>query len=68
MWLISYHRAGVAKRQARAALGASRRLRGAVEDIRDQNEQLVDVVERQAATIEQLELELGELRARLENG
>ncbi len=67
MGLISYHRAGVAKRQARAALRASRRLSGALGKVRDQNEELVEVVERQAAMTEQLEQELDELRARLED-
>lgn len=65
--LISYHRAGVAKRQARAALRASRRLSGALGEVRDQNEELVAVVERQAAVIEQLEQEVDELRTRLED-
>lgn len=50
----------------RAALRASRRLSGALGEVREQNEELVEVVERQAAMIEQLERELDELRARLE--
>ena len=66
MGFISYHRAGVAKRQARAAIRASRRLGGALDDVRAQNEQLIEVVERQAAVIERLERELGDLRARLD--
>ena len=64
MGLISYHRAGVAKRQARAALRASRRLSSALGEVRDQNE---EVVERQAAMTEQLEQELDELRTRVED-
>ena len=67
MGLISYHRAGAAKRQARAALRVSRRLSGALGEVRDQNEELVEVVERQAAVIEQLEQEVDELRTRLED-
>jgi hypothetical protein len=64
---ISYHRAGVAKRQARAAIRASRRLGGALDGVRAQNEQLIEVVDRQAAVIERLERELGDLRTRLED-
>jgi hypothetical protein len=67
MGLISYHRAGVAKRQARAAMRASRRLSDELDGVRDQNEELVDVVKRQAAMIEELERQLDELRARLED-
>jgi hypothetical protein len=42
--LISYHKAGVAKRQARAAMRASQQLGGALRDVRSQNEQLIEVV------------------------
>ena len=67
MGMISYHRAGVAKRQARAAMRASRRLRAEVDGVRDRNEELVEVVERQAVMIEELERQLDELRSRLED-
>jgi hypothetical protein len=63
MGLISCHRAGVAKRQARAAMRASRRLSRP-----RQNEELVEVVERQALMIEDLERQLDELRATLGEG
>ena len=67
MGFISYHRAGVAKRHARAALRASRRLGGSLDEVRAQNEQLIEVVERQAEVIERLERELGDLRTRLDD-
>ena len=67
MGFISYHRAGVAKRHAGAALRASRRLGGALDDVQPQNEQLIEVVDRQAAGIERLERELGDLRTRLDD-
>jgi len=67
MGLICYHRAGVAKRQARAAMRASRRLSDEVGEVRVQNEELVEVVERQAAIIEELERQMDDFRARLED-
>jgi hypothetical protein len=49
MGLIYYHRAGVAKRQARAAIRASRRLEGALGDVEAENERLAGLVERRLA-------------------
>ena len=66
MGLISYHRAGVAQRQARAAVRASRRIGDALNDVKAQNEQLNALVNQQAEMIERLETELGELRRRIE--
>jgi hypothetical protein len=66
MGLISYHRAGVAKRQARAAIRASRRLGGELRDVQLQNEHLLEIVERQAAAIERLERERGDVGSRIE--
>jgi predicted RNase H-like nuclease (RuvC/YqgF family) len=66
MGFISYHSAGVAKRQARAAIRASRRLGDALEDVQAQNDDLNELVNRQAETIERLEAELAELRPRIE--
>jgi hypothetical protein len=66
MGLISYHRAGVAQRQARAAVRASRRIGDALNDVQAQNEQLNELVNQQAEMIERLETELGELRRRIE--
>jgi methyl-accepting chemotaxis protein len=48
-------------------MGASRRLSDELDGVRDQNEELVEVVERQAAMIEELERQMDELRARLED-
>ncbi len=66
MGLISYHRAGAAQRQARAAVSASRRIGDALNDVQAQNEQLNELVNQQAEMIERLETELGELRRRIE--
>lgn len=66
MGLISYHRAGVAQRQARVAVRASRRIGDALNDVEAQNEQLNELVNQQAEMIERLETELGELRRRIE--
>ena len=66
MGLISYHRAGVAKRRGRAAMCASRRLGRELREVQLQNEQLIEIVKRQAAVIERLERELGDLRSRIE--
>lgn len=63
MGLISYHRAGVTKRQARAAIRASRRLSGAFRDVEAQNEQLMAMVDQQNAMIERLERELDDCAA-----
>jgi hypothetical protein len=41
--LISYHRAGVAKRQARAAIRVSRQLGCALSDVQSENEQLSEI-------------------------
>ena len=65
MGFISYHRAGVANRQARAAIRASRRSADGLKDVRAQNERLIGAVEGQAAVIERLEREMGDLRTRL---
>jgi methyl-accepting chemotaxis protein len=66
MGLISYHRAGVAQRQARSAVRASRRIGDALDDVQAQNEQLNELVNQQAEMIERLETELGELRRQIE--
>jgi methyl-accepting chemotaxis protein len=66
MGLISYHRAGVAQRQARAAVRASHQIGDALNDVRAQNEQLNELVNQHAEMIERLEAELGELRRRIE--
>lgn len=66
MGLISYHRAGVAKRQARAAIRASRQLGRALSDVQSENEQLSEIVARQDEMIARLEREVDELRRRLD--
>jgi predicted RNase H-like nuclease (RuvC/YqgF family) len=66
MGLISYHRAGVAKRQARAAIRATRQLGGELTDVRSQNEQLTEIVARQDEMIARLESEVEDLRRRLD--
>lgn len=66
MGLISYHRAGVAQRHARAAVRASRRIGDALNDVEAQIEQLNELVNQQAEMIERVETELGELRRRIE--
>lgn len=68
MGLISCQRARVGKRQARAATRTSRRLSGALDEVRHENQGLVEVFERQAAMVEELERQLDELRTRLEDG
>lgn len=67
MGFISYHRAGVAKRQARAAVRASRRIGDALQDVQSRNDELIELVNRQAGMIERLETELEELRQRIED-
>ncbi len=66
MGLISYHRAGVAKRRASAAIRASRELRGELGDVQSQNEQLIEIVERQDEMIDLLEREAHDLHRRLD--
>jgi hypothetical protein len=61
MGFISYHRAGVAKRQARAAIRATRELGDELEGVNSQSERLMEIVERQAEMIERLEQELDDL-------
>ena len=52
MGLISYRRAGVAQRQARAAVRAPHRIGDALNDIQAQNEQLNELVNQPAEMIE----------------
>ena len=64
MGLISYHRAGVAERQASAAVRASRRIGDALQDVQSPNDHLIELVNQQAEMIERLETERDELRQR----
>jgi len=66
MGFISYHRAGVAKRQARAAIRATRDLGDELEGVYSQSERLTEIVEQQSEMIERLEQELDDLRGRLD--
>ncbi len=60
MGFISYRRAGVAKRRARAAIRASRPLGDELQGVQSQNEQLAEVVSWQVAMIERLKREVDE--------
>jgi predicted RNase H-like nuclease (RuvC/YqgF family) len=64
--LISYHRAGVAKRKARAAMRATRQLNSVLQGVEARNEELEQIVAHQASTIAWLEQELDELHRRIE--
>ena len=73
MGFISYHRAGVAKRQARAAIRASRRLGGALDGVRAQNAPATRAVDPglrrvKRATANRLSAAGGSARARAGRG
>ncbi|MGO9790689.1 MAG: hypothetical protein ACLP8S_14720 [Solirubrobacteraceae bacterium] len=67
MGFISYHRACVAKRQARAAIHATRELGDELEGVYSRSERLIEIVEHQSEMIERLEQELDHLRGRLDD-
>jgi hypothetical protein len=66
MGFTSYHRAGLANRQARASLRVSRRIGDALQDLQSRNDQPIKLVNQQAERIERLGTELDELRQRIE--
>lgn len=63
MGLLSYTRAGAAKRQARAALRAVSHQQAIAQDLYAQNEELARIVLEQARAIERLEEDVAALRA-----
>ncbi len=67
MGLISYHRAGVAKRKAHAAYRATRELGDEMAGVYSQSERVMEIVEYQSEMIERLERELDDLRRRLDD-
>jgi uncharacterized protein YceH (UPF0502 family) len=66
MGWISYHRGGVAQRQARAVFGYAQSLADAVQELAAGCARLADIVDDHEAAIDDLRDELAQLRRQLD--
>lgn len=64
MGWISYHRAGVAKRQARTAFEYARMIESAVQELATGCARLAAIVDEHEAALDELRAELADLRRR----
>ncbi|MGO9751310.1 MAG: hypothetical protein ACLP8S_30835 [Solirubrobacteraceae bacterium] len=64
-WASSAITAPAWRSQARAAVRASRRIGDALQDVQSRDDELIELVNRQAGMIERLETELEELRQQI---